>query len=66
MCVVLMCADENPCENGATCVDGDAPPVTCQCADGFTGDTCDEQGTKHVIKNLVFKTSTNILILLSA
>ena len=31
-----------PCENGATCVDGDNG-YTCDCRSGFTGDKCEER-----------------------
>ena len=33
------CATD-PCRNGATCVD-DVNKATCQCAEGWTGDTCE-------------------------
>jgi len=32
--------DPNPCENNGTCTDGENS-FTCDCVDGFTGDTCE-------------------------
>ena len=32
------CVD-NPCKNGATCIDG-IESYTCQCENGFTGESC--------------------------
>ena len=34
------CPSTNPCENGGTCVDGEGD-YSCNCAGGFTGDTCE-------------------------
>jgi len=37
---LLSCLNE-PCLNGATCIDGNNSSFSCQCAVGYTGDTCD-------------------------
>jgi hypothetical protein len=34
------CPSTNPCTNGGTCVDGEGD-YSCDCAGGFTGDTCE-------------------------
>ena len=49
MCMMTVFVDiddcsPDPCENGASCVDG-VNTVTCQCVAGWTGDTC-ETGNK--------------------
>ena len=36
-----MCSS-NPCQNGATCVEGTGP-YTCKCPTGFTGSTCSQK-----------------------
>ena len=35
--------DPNPCQNEGTCTDG-VNSFTCDCATGFTGNTCDSTG----------------------
>ena len=37
---VLSCLNE-PCLNGATCIDGINSTFSCQCAEGYTGNICD-------------------------
>lgn len=38
---LVSCANQNPCENGAECVDIEAGEVHCFCTDGFDGEFCE-------------------------
>ena len=46
--------DSSPCKNGASCqsVNG---KFSCECAEGFEGDTCEEKGTIKTKYSLKFK-----------
>ena len=33
--------EPNPCHNGGLCLPEDDGTFTCQCADGFSGETCE-------------------------
>ena len=41
----------NPCENGATCIDGDNK-YTCSCAAGFNGDNCETSKFLIILYNV--------------
>ena len=36
------CDRDNPCENGATCIDTDGS-YNCSCSSGYTGDNCETE-----------------------
>ena len=36
--------DSSPCKNGASCQSGNGK-FSCECVEGFEGDTCEEKGT---------------------
>ena len=39
--LALTCVLSVPCENGGTCQDLDGGNFTCECAEGYTGSTCE-------------------------
>ena len=41
---LIAACDPNPCQNGGTCID-EVDGFMCDCINGFTGVTCDIEGT---------------------
>ena len=54
---------QNPCENGATCVDNDGS-YTCSCLAGYEGPNC--QDSKILISQNEFVSSTEQLIIIDS